>query len=366
MDFAVPILIVIAAGCLLGSFGVGMKHVAPLGWEAWWLVFSLLSLVLCPLAWALLTVPNLWEVLAASPGEAVAKGMFFGALWGIGGVMFGVSITYVGVAVTYGVVIGLSAAVGAMVPLLQKPDAASSPAFPYILLGILVMLGGVGLSVCAGVCRDRRQVAAGKQIPGLKRGKDFRLGLAIVAVCGAFSSVLNVGYVAAHPLAEKARDFGALERNAGFAAWVVVLAGGFLINGGYAVLLLARNRTWRTFAGPGVARAWGWSLLTGLVWFAAFGLYGEGAALMGDMGPVIGWAIYVGLGLMVGTLWAVLGGEWKDAAGPLRIMLAGIAVLVVACCFLAYANSLAHKSPRPSAAPLHIREGAVLWTVARS
>ncbi|MGA2069028.1 MAG: L-rhamnose/proton symporter RhaT [Thermoguttaceae bacterium] len=366
MEFAVPILIVIAAGFLLGSFGAGMKHIAPMRWEAWWLIYSLLSLVLFPVAWALLAVPSLWEVLAAAPGDAVAKGMLFGALWGIGGIMFGISITYVGVAITYGVVIGLSAAVGAMVPLLQKPEVVSSPAFPCILLGILVMLGGVVLSVYAGVRRDQQQVAAGKQICGLKTGKDFRLGLVIVAICGAFSSVLNVGYVAAGPLAEKARDFGALPRNSGFAAWVVVLFGGFLINGGYAAFLLTRNRTWHTFRGPGVGKAWSWSMLTGLVWFAAFGLYGQGAALMGEMGPVIGWAIYVGLGLMVGTVWALLGGEWKGAAGPLRIMLAGIAVLVAACCILAYANRLPRGLPSQDAAVLHTQEGAVVWTVAKS
>ena len=110
---------------------------------------------------------------------------------------------------------------------------------------------------------------------------------------------------------KRREEFGALPRNSGFAAWVVVLFGGFLINGGYAAFLLTKNRTWNTFRGPGVGKAWSWSILTGLVWFAAFGLYGQGAALMGDMGPVIGWAIYVGLGLMVGTVWAILGGEWK-------------------------------------------------------
>jgi uncharacterized membrane protein len=87
---------------------------------------------------------------------------------------------------------------------------------------------------------------------------------------------------------------------------------------------------------------------------------------MGEMGPVIGWAIYVGLGLMVGTVWALLGGEWKGAAGPLRIMLAGIAVLVAACCILAYANRLPRGLPSQDAAVLHTQEGAVVWTVAKS
>ncbi len=83
-------------------------------------------------------------------------------------------------------------------------------------------------------------------------------------------------------------------------------------------------------------------------------------------GVVIGWAIYVGLGLMVGTLWAVLGGEWKGAAGPLRIMLASVAALVAACCILAYANRLPHRLPSQDAATLPREEGGIVWTVAKS
>jgi L-rhamnose-H+ transport protein len=369
MPFAVPILIVIMAGLFLGTFGVGMKHIAPMAWEAWWLVYALLSLLLFPLAWALLAVPSLWDVLAAAPLDAAAKGMFFGAMWGIGGIMFGFSIRYVGMSITYGVVIGLSASVGALVPLLQRPDAVSSPAFPSILLGILVMLGGVVVAVYAGVRRDRQQVAAGKEIAGVKTGREFRLGLVIVAVCGAFSSVLNVGYVAALPVAKTAQQFGALTRNSGLAAWVVVLFGGFLVNGGYALFLLTKNGTWNTFLAPGAGKAWKWSVLTGLIWFAAFGLYGQGAALLGDMGPVIGWAIYVGLGMVVGTVWALLAGEWKGAAGPLKIMLGSIALLLVACCILAYANRLSSALAKPLArdtAALLEEQGAVAWNVVKS
>ena len=48
------------------------------------------------------------------------------------------------------------------------------------------------------------------------------------------------------------------------------------------------------FAAPVSGRAWRWAILTGLFWFAALGVYGQGAALMGSLGPVIGWPMLLG------------------------------------------------------------------------
>ena len=41
-------------------------------------------------------------------------------------------------------------------------------------------------------------------------------------------------------------------------------------------------------------------------WFAALGVYGQGAALLGDIGPIIGWPILLGLSLIISNYWAFL------------------------------------------------------------
>lgn len=80
--------------------------------------------------------------------------------------------------------------------------------------------------------------------------------------------------------------------------------------------------------------------MTGVLWFAALGVYGQGAALMGALGPVIGWPMLLGLALIVGNLWALRAGEWNGATRPLRVMFAGVVVLIMACSLLGYSNSL--------------------------
>lgn len=341
-DFFVPILLVLLASFFQGTFGLGMKYIKPLAWEAWWVVYALIAMIIFPLSWAWLAVPGLFGSIAAAPSSALWGGMLYGFLWGVGGIMFGVSVSYIGVSLTYGIVMGLAGSVGSLVPLAQMANAASNPGLPYILLGVGIMLAGVAVVAAAGVRRDQSQAAGGAGIAGIRQGREFRLGLIIAIASGVLSALLNVGFANAAPVAQSAAARGALVRNSSLAAWVVVLFGAFVMNAGYALFLLAKNKTWATFAAPGAGRAYTWAFLTGIFWFAALGVYGQGAALMGTLGPVIGWPMLLGLALIISNVWAVRAGEWRGARAPFRLMLAGVAVLIVACGILGYSNGLAH------------------------
>jgi L-rhamnose-H+ transport protein len=110
-------------------------------------------------------------------------------------------------------------------------------------------------------------------------------------------------------------------------------------NAGYCLFLIVRNRSWKSMVVPGVRKACGWAVFTGVIWFATFGVYGLGAAGMGDLGNVIGWPILLGLGLIVSNGWSLLTGEWKNAAGPLRIMGVAVVIIIVACVIFGLAKS---------------------------
>jgi L-rhamnose-H+ transport protein len=338
MEILLPFMLVIIASFFQGTFGLGMKYVKPLAWEAWWMVYAVIAMILFPWIWALLVVPDLMGSISAAPSAAVWGGMLFGFLWGVGGIMFGVSVSYVGVSITYGIVMGLAASVGSLVPLAQLPDVGSNPAVPLIIVGVVVMLIGVAFAAYAGVRRDKMQ--EGEETGGIKTGKAFRLGLFIAIASGVLSALLNVGFANAIPVAQAAESMGAATRNSSLAAWVVVLLGAFIMNAGYAVFLLFKNKTWGSFGTQGANKAYRWAIMTGLFWFGALGVYGQGAALLGDIGPVIGWPILLGLALIISNVWAVRAGEWQGAPGPFKMMLVGVAFLIVACMILGYSNSL--------------------------
>ena len=105
-------------------------------------------------------------------------------------------------------------------------------------------------------------------------------------------------------------------------------------------MLLFRNKSWSSFGTAGSGKAYMWALISGLCWFGALGIYGQGSALLGEIGPVIGWPILLGLSLILSNVWAYTAGEWRGAGKPFRLLLLGLLVLIIASVILGYANQV--------------------------
>ena len=333
MELFLPFLLLIFASFFQGTFGLGMKYMNPMSWESWWVVHVLVAMILFPMIWAIIAIPDLFEIISNSPKDAIYLAMLFGFLWGIGGIMFGVSVPYIGLSLTMGIVMGLAGSAGSLIPLFQIENATSQPSFPYIIVGLLISLIGVAITAKAGIERD-------KLLSSDNKSSNIVKGILIAVTCGLLSSLLNVGFANAAPIAEKAQEYGVIARNSSLAAWVVVLLGAFVMNFGYAIFLLIKNNSWNTFSLKNAKNAYKWSFIAGFCWFAALGVYGQGAALLGEIGPVIGWPILLGLSLIISNYWAYRAGEWKNARKPFNKLLLGLLVLIVSAVVLGLGNSV--------------------------
>ena len=333
MELFLPFLLLIFASFFQGTFGLGMKYMNPMSWESWWVVDVLVAMILFPMIWAIIAIPDLFEIISNSPKDAIYLAMLFGFLWGIGGIMFGVSVPYIGLSLTMGIVMGLAGSAGSLIPLFQIENATSQPSFPYIIGGLLISLIGVAITAKAGIERDKLLSSDNKSSTIVK-------GILIAVTCGLLSSLLNVGFANAAPIADKAQEYGVIARNSSLAAWVVVLWGAFMMNFGYAIFLLIKNNSWKTFSFKNAKNAYKWSFIAGFCWFAALGVYGQGAALLGEIGPVIGWPILLGLSLIISNYWAYRAGEWKNANKPFNKLLLGLLVLIISAVVLGLGNSV--------------------------
>jgi len=138
MELFFPFLLIIFASVFQGSFGLGMKYMEPLKWESWWLIHVTIAMIIIPVTWAFIVVPDFAMVLKeafTNPdlSTVVYSAMFFGFLWGIGGILFGVSVPYIGLSLTMGIVMGLAGSIGAFIPFLQIENAIESVQFPYVI-----------------------------------------------------------------------------------------------------------------------------------------------------------------------------------------------------------------------------------------
>jgi L-rhamnose-H+ transport protein len=335
MELLLPFVLLIFASFFQGSFGLGMKYMSPLSWEAWWLVHVTIAMILFPLLWAIIVVPNLFEIILSSPIESIQMAMLYGFLWGIGGIMFGVSVPYIGLSLTMGIVMGLAGSVGSLIPFFQGSNSTNDPIFSYVLVGLLISLIGVAFTAKAGIDRDKLQNSTES-----KNKSNITKGILIAVVCGVLSALLNVGFSNAAPIAKTAENFGVITRNSSLVAWVVVLWGAYLMNALYCVYLLFKNNTWRSFGAVNSFKAYRWSVIAGLCWFAALGVYGQGAALLGDIGPIIGWPILLGLSLIISNYWAYRAGEWKNAKKPFNLLLVGLVVLIFSSIVLGFGSTV--------------------------
>ncbi|PWJ41790.1 L-rhamnose/proton symporter RhaT [Sediminitomix flava] len=327
--------LILFASFFQGSFGLGMKHISPVKWEAWWLIHAFIAMVVFPVGWAMFAVPDFLTIIFATDLSALMLAMLFGFLWGIGGILFGVSVEYTGISITYGIVMGLAASMGSIIPLFQIEGAFSDPSFKYIALGIVLLLVGVVITAVAGVKRDRLQTDSKED----SASKSIKVGVMIAITSGVLSAFLNVGFSNAAPVAQMATSqFNIDPKDASLVAWVVVLFGAFIMNGGFALYKLSVNNSWSAFKTVGAQKSFVWAIVSGLFWFAALGVYGRGAALMGDLGPVVGWPMLLGLALIISNIWAYRSGEWSNAKRPFQILLQGLVILIVATCVLGYSN----------------------------
>jgi len=338
-ELLLPIMIVVFASVFQGTFGIGMKYVKPLTWEAWWVVQSIVAMLLFPLIWALIVVPDLFSVISQSPANEIIGGATMGFLWGIGGIMFGISVGYIGMSLTYGIVMGGCGIAATVIALIQGADTIVPASIPFTILGLVLYALALVVVTIAGLKRDKMLAAAGQELQGIRKGAEFRKGLIIAVVCGLLSSLLFIGFNNTVEIGKVAEAHGAIVRNTALARWVVVLMGALVMNLGYALILLAKNRKVMAEKTGGVGKAIIWAVVTGLLWFAALGTMGQGSAMMGEIGAVIATPIFLALSLIVSNVAAMITGEWKGAGKALNLVFVGVALIVLAAGALSYAGT---------------------------
>lgn len=351
MNFAfVGLGILVIAGIANGSFTLPMKFTRAWEWENTWLIYTLWALVLFPplLAWS--TVPNLGAVYAA-PGAAAIMWTVAacGAGWGISQIFFGLAVEGVGIALAFSVILGLSAAVGSLVPLLrQNPGELFQPLGLQVLGGVILVLIGVGVCAVAGRKREAAlKPAAAASAAGTAgaaaavapaRRTTVVQGLIYCLISGVGSALVNIGFTEGQPLQQFAQAHGAAAIWAPNAVWLPLMLAGGIPGWLYCGYLVKKNRTGDRFRRPTTDGYWWLAGLMAVFWFGSTVLYGIGAGKLGSLGTVLGWPVFMSLIVITASVHGLLTGEWKGSGKqPVRIMYAGIAVLILAIVVLSRA-----------------------------
>jgi L-rhamnose-H+ transport protein len=265
----------------------------------------------------------------------LAVPLLFGAGWGIAQVLFGISVTRLGLGLAYAIIVGLGALLGTLVPLfVQQRELAKGRPMGFVLSGVAVIVLGIFLSTWGGQLREQ----GGKSgMPASQAGHNYFAAVLLAVLCGIMAPMLNYSFAFGQDIAKEAVRLGTPELRAGYAVWPIGLAGGFIPNIAYSLYLLFKNQSWGAFrpAGPDVL----WSSLMGVLWMGAFSLYGMAAIYLGSLGTSIGWGLLQIFMIMTATLSGVLTGEWNQASHAAKRLLGlGLSCLILATILLALGN----------------------------
>ena len=325
------------AGLMAGNCMLPMKFARSWRWENFWLVFSVVSLVILPWALAIVLVNHLLDVYLGLQLGQLAVPLLLGAGWGIAQILFGISVNRLGLGVAYAIIVGLGAVLGTLVPLLVQHHAAVIGHEAYFIFsGVVIMVGGVFFTGWGGKIREQASnFAAGTSNKPSRQG--YPVAVLLAVICGLMAPMLNYSFAFGQDIAKEAVRMGVPVLHAGYAVWPVALAGGFIPNIAYCLYLLSKNATWKSFCIPGPD--FGWSSLMAVLWMGSMALYGMSASYLGVFGTSVGWGLFQIFMIMTATLSGVLTGEWKRAPRrAIELLGVGLSCLTVATVLLALVN----------------------------
>ena len=359
-------------------------------WEVYWIIQGFAAWIVAPVVLAGIFVPHLSMILHAAPRSAVCYAIFWGALWGLGGLTFGLAIRYLGIALGYAIALGLCTAFGTMIPPIysgQMSVILRERSGQIILAGVFVCLLAVAVNGAAGLSKEKEVTPAEKAETG-EADFSFGKGIAVAVFAGIFSSFFAFGLTAGAPIAAIAKAQlladGRLDLWQNLPVLIVVLWGGFVTNFIWSVVLLLRNRSFRQFAGvpgsnPMRATAVSGDTLTdfdprtvgavhklssstllanyffaglaGAVWYFQFFFYSMGQTKMGKY-DFSSWALHMASIIIFATLWGLLLREWRGTSSRTkRLVATGLALLIGSTLIIGYGNfTKASESSRREAA----------------
>jgi len=332
-ETSVGVIFLVVAGLIHACFTRVMKYTRKWALENTWLVFTVVALWILPLVVTLLKVPDVDLSYGQVGKRVIALAAAFGMGWGISSILLTLAVEALGIAVAVSVVVGLSAAVGSVVPMyLLHPAKVSSPAGTGVMVGAaLVVVGAAGCLIAAWL----RQPAPEEEA----RETSTAMGMLFAVLSGLGAALLNLGLAYGGPLLYASELNGAERIWAPNAVWLPLMIGGSIPIVLYCAFRLVMNRTLSNFVEAGNVSQWVLTLLMAVLWFGSIQLYGVTVQKLGGWGAILGWPIFMSGVAITGSLLDVVTGEWKGSVKwPLLVQAIGVAVLIAAVVVLAAAS----------------------------
>lgn len=328
MNTTIGTLICALGGLAGATFALPFRRIKTRSYETYWFVYAVFGLVVFPLSLASMTCPNLFGIIGGADTSVLARCIGFGALWGLGGLTWGLMIRYLGIGLGLAIGCGLCSATGTLIPPIvtgHAGDLVKDTASMVTLASVVVSLVGIVLVGLAGKLKEGEldEEAKKKAVAEF----DFKKGMVVALFSGIASAGMNFGLQGGEALEAAAKNAGVDAKWVGMPVLVVVLWGGFVVNAVWCFWQNAKNRTFGEYLASPKNSVLLWAALAGVIWACQFACQKIGEPAMGDM-RYISFAVVMGSCVLFSSLLGVFLGEWKGTGAKTRgALVAGLLVL---------------------------------------
>jgi L-rhamnose-H+ transport protein len=339
-------------GFASGSFYMPYKQVKGWNWESFWIVGGMFSWLIVPPVAAYLTIPGFVEIIQGTSGSILLLTYFFGVLWGIGGLTYGLGVRYLGVSLGSSIILGLCMVFGALIPALYYDvnPVEGKDTFSQMISSNwgMTVLGGLLLCVIGIVVSGKAGVMKEKEMKAVSAEYKFALGMTVAIVSGILSACFNFGLEAGQSMANVANTIWVtshpgegefLYRNN--VVYVVLLWGGLTTNFVWCMVLNLRNKTFGDYTNRSspLLKNYLFSALAGTMWFLQFFFYGMGESKLGN--GASSWILHMAFIILIANVWGLVLREWKGVGKKTNAtIIAGIAIIIGSVLVVGYGNSL--------------------------
>ncbi|WP_194765722.1 L-rhamnose/proton symporter RhaT [Tamlana sp. I1] len=340
------ILLAITAGIMLGFWAMPEKYIKNYAFENAWGLCYLFMLWVIPFVVAFSMINNFSQVLTDVGAPVLLKMLIPGFLWGVGMMLWGKAINYIGMSLGFSIFIGTIIVVGSLLPwgLSGLPELETGginrTKIITILVGILIIFTGIMLNGRAGILRSAKENTDGnKTYDG-----SMLTGIIIAIIGGVLCTGFNVALEITHEGEVAKNIISDMVVAQGNAAWLTSVASMFIVyvSGGvfvvpYFVIMLSKKKLWGSFKVPEAGKNISLTGLMAALNFAASIVFAYSSFVLGSEGGSIGYAIFNTLSVVTAVTAGVFAHEWKGAPVKAKSALyLGLAAMIIGVLIIAF------------------------------
>jgi len=334
-------LFFIIAGAINGSFALPTKYMSKWKFENIWMFFGFWNFIILPWIFAAIFAPQILHIYAASPISLLLLLMTIGFLYGFGQIAFALALEKIGFGLGFLVNLGIGISLGYLLPLIiQHSDKILTPFGLITFTGTAIAMFGLFLANKAGQMRNKESPSVHDLVEQeTKRRKQYAAGLLLATAAGLVTATQNLAFSLTYVMQTIALNMGATSLGASTIIWPIYLTSCAIPSTIFYLFLHKKNHSCAAYRQPQQFKYHLLALSMGLLWYCPVMLFSYAAKMVGSLGPLIGWPMYLVLVILSSNFWGWKHHEWDNCSNKAKnTMRNALIVLIIAIVVLAFGS----------------------------